>query len=811
MVAPDSLAGGLKVIEIGESVTAALAGMVLADYGADVLIVEGPSGSRLRQLPAFRMWARGARVARLDLTEPADRRRMSELAAGADVVVAALEPPTADRLGVDAASLRAGNPRLVHCEVSGFGRNHPLSQVAGHEGIVTARAGRAHEFSVLFAGERPAFPAVPVATYGAAMLAIQAVFAALFERERTGLGQATSTSLLAALGVFDLSGWAPGADRSLRLADVPMLFYTVARSKDGVWLQFAENSPSLFRAFLGAIGLEEVLDQPRFRQAPRVPDAAAARDLRALLLARVAERSWPEWQALFADRPDVSAEPFAWPGQALDHPQLVHTGDASEVSGAEVGRMRWLGPLVTCSATPARPAAVPAHPMAEPGPAQWAVATASPAAAGSAPARPTVAARAGSPVLLQGVTVLELATWIATPMGTALLAELGARVIKIEPFEGDPMRLYGPAGLKCVQGKESIALNLKSPEGRQIAHRLVEGADVLVHNYRPGVPERLGIDYGTLRALNRRLVYLYAASYGSTGPMSARPAFHVTAGAVCGGALAQAGSGGVPRPEVELTPGEVAWWSQHLTRCNEPNPDFNAALAVAAAVTMALLTRERTGEGQCLETRMMLSNAYTLSEHFIQYAGRSDRVFADAGLHGLSALYRLYRARQGWVFLAAPGDADFRRLCDALGQPALVDDPRFADTAARARHDGDLADELAAGFELRDAEEWENELTAKGVACVAAHEGPHASYIFDAEWAEPLGFSALSAASGLGPYRRYGRVIHGSRDRELGPPGAADRVGAQTRTILSTAGYDEEAIDKLIANGVVAVPDAPAN
>jgi crotonobetainyl-CoA:carnitine CoA-transferase CaiB-like acyl-CoA transferase len=813
MVDSDSLAGGLRVLEIGESITAALVGMVLADYGADVLVVEPPSGSRLRQLPAFRMWARGKRLAALDLAVPAGRRRVAELAGDADVAIVALEPGTADRLAVDGATLRASNARLVHCEVTGFGRGHPLSGVPGHEGIVAARGGRAHEFAVLLRGERPAFPAVPVATYGAAMLALQGVFAALVERERTGSGQAVSTSLLSALGVFDLSGWAPGSDRSLRLADVPMLFYTVARSGDGVWLQFSQNSPRLFRAFLAAIGLEDLLEQPRFRHAPRVPDPGDARDLRALLLARIGERSWKEWEAVFAANPDVSAEPFAWPGEALDHPQLVHTGDSSEVQDPDVGRLKWLGPLVTCSATPAFRPAVPANPTDGPGPATWTAAAGRAAASGrAAVAGRAAAATAARPAtgnvpvptsgLLQGVTVLELATWIATPMATALLAELGARVIKIEPFEGDPMRQYGPAGLKCVQGKESIALDLKTPEGREIVHGLAQGADVLVHNYRPGVPERLGIDYESVRALNPRLVYLYAASYGSTGPMSARPAFHVTAGAICGGALAQSGARGAPGPDARLTGEEVAWWSQHLTRCNESNPDFNAALAVAAAVTMALYARERTGEGQSLETRMMLSNAYTLSEHFVDYETHPGRTFPDAGLHGLGALCRLYPAREGWVFVAAGGQRDFALLCNALGTPGLADDARFADARGRGRHDAELADELAAAFRRRDARVWEEELTARGVGCVQVHDGPHAAYIFDAPWAERLGFSAVSAASGLGPYPRYGRAIRSARD--LGPPGAADRVGAQTRSILSGLGYDDGSIDKLVLGGVVA-------
>ena len=538
----------------------------------------------------------------------------------------------------------------------------------GYEGVVTAGAGRAHEFAVLFGGERPAFPAVPVATHGAAMLALQGIFAALVEREHTGCGQRIETSLLRALSVFDLSGWAPGADRALRLADAPMLFYTVARTRDGVWLQFSQNSPRLFRAFLRALELEHLLEQEPFRTAPQIADPGDARALRAILLDRVGERSWDEWRVIFAKDPDVSAEPFAWPGDALAHPQLMHTGDSIEVDDLTLGRTRQLGPLATLSAKPATG---------------------------------RIAAEHGPSRLLQGVTVLELATWIATPMATALLAELGARVIKIEPLEGDPMRGYGPVGLKCVQGKESIALDLKTTEGRDIVHRLVGRADALVHNYRPGVPERLGIDDATLRALNPGLIYLYAASYGSTGPMSARPAFHVTAGAICGGALAQSGGDGAPGPDVELSDEELAWWSQRLTRCNEANPDFNAALVVAAAVTMALYARARTGDGQTVETRMMAANAYTLSEHFIDYPGRPPRVLPDAGLHGLHALYRLYQAQDGWIFIAASDDRDFARLCEALGLPRLPQDPRFSTHAARALHDAELGRELEAVFAQR--------------------------------------------------------------------------------------------------------------
>jgi crotonobetainyl-CoA:carnitine CoA-transferase CaiB-like acyl-CoA transferase len=513
-------------------------------------------------------------------------------------------------------------------------------------------------------------------------------------------------------------------------------------------------------------------------------------------MARIAERTWAEWQEVFAPDANVSAEPFAHPGDALRHPQLVHTGDARDVDDPDVGPTRWLGPLVTSSATPPRrhPPASRRTPAAAP--LDW--------MAASPPPAPTDAG--SSRRLLQGITVLEFSTWIATPTCTALLADLGARVIKVEPLEGDPIRSHQLASYKTVQGKEVVTLDLKAPEGREIVHRLVAEADVLAHNYRPGAPERLGIDYATLRAINPRLVYLYAASYGSTGPMSARPAFHVTCGAVCGGALAQAGQGNPPPPDVELNADQLARWSQYLTRSNEANPDYNAGLAAAAAITMALFARERTGVGQELETRMMLSNAYTLSEHFIDYEGRPARVFPDHDLFGLGALHRLYRASEGWVLVVAPDDRQFARFAEAIGRPALAGDARFADGAARAAHDAELAGELEAVLATRPAAAWERDLTARGVACVEVNVGGHASYIFDAPWAESLGFVEMTAATGFGPYRRYGRAVRAAWDPGLS--GAADRLGAHTRQVLAGVGYDDDAVDKLLAMGVVVEGEA---
>jgi crotonobetainyl-CoA:carnitine CoA-transferase CaiB-like acyl-CoA transferase len=265
----------------------------------------------------------------------------------------------------------------------------------------------------------------------------------------------------------------------------------------------------------------------------------------------------------------------------------------------------------------------------------------------------------------------------------------------------------------------------------------------------------------------------------------------VTAGAICGGALAQAGRAGAPGPDVELGDEERAWWSERLSRCNESNPDVNAAVVTAAAVTMALQARARTGAGQAVETRMMGANAYALSEHFIEYPGRPPRALPDAELYGIHARYRLYRARDGWIFLAATDDRSFSRLCHALDRTLPVEDHR-------------LAQELEAAFRERPVDAWVRELTAAGVACVRAHDGTHADYVFGAPWAERLGFVEDASATGSGPYPRYSRVVRTTRD--VGPLGAADAAGAQTRDILVELGYDDNQVAAMLSHGIVSTP-----
>jgi len=773
------IADGVRVVEIGSSLSAAMAGMVMADAGAEVIQVEPPGGSPLRAQPGNAMWARGKQSLVADLREAAAAARVVSLLGEADVALIGLKPASAARFGVDHATLAESHPALVHVSVSGFGSSGPYRDVPCYDGSVAAKLGRMWDFSMLHAGERPAFAAGPVLAHAAAMLMLQGAFGALRERLRTGAGQRVETSLAQAYSIYDMMWWWPGSPMALRLEDIPFLPYPVARTKDGIWLQFAQNGPALFAALKSALDLPELGDYGGMMSGA----SSDARERRGLILKRVSERTWKEWQEVFDGERNISVEPFAEPGAALSHPQFEAIGDVVELKDPERGLTRQLGPLMDCPSLPLRVSA-PAPALDSLGSRGF---TSDPI-----PAAANTSGAAGNG-LLSGVTVLELGMWIALPFAGALLADLGARVIKLEPLTGDPMRGSGPTlSTKMVQGKETVCLDLKAPESREIVVRLVERADVLLHSYRPGVPERLGIDFETLRAINPRLVHLYNGSYGSTGPKAFAAAFHVTGGAVCGGAFAQAGEGTPPPADQAMSLDELARVSRRLELSNEANPDFNSAVSAAASACMGLYASELRGEAVALETRMMLSNAYMMSPWFVDYPGCERPALPDAELNGLSPLYRLYAASEGWIFLAASGARDLTRLSLALAEPSLSDAKPEA-----------LAATLEKTFRTRDADTWERDLTQRGISCMRADIGPFARWGFDEPWVRDSGLVCDVEPSELGRYSRYGACVTSERPAVLrgGFP-----AGQHTRSVLVEIGYSDAQIAELTAKSVVATP-----
>ena len=801
----------LRVIDLSSGPAGGVATMVLGDFGADVIKIERPGGDPLRRLPSAPMWLRGKRSAVLDLTEAGDRARLHELVAGADVVVASFRPGRAEALGADHATLSAINPRLVYCSITGWGPRGPYAQYPADEAIVSAKTGRMRSFFGFAPRPAPYFSPLQVGVHGAAQSAITGILAALFARDRLGAGQLVETSLLQGQFPQDLFGlvrtqlqrdfageFPPPAPAPARIT----LQYLPVMASDGRWIQFANLVEHLFHAMIAAVGLSEIYGDPRFATAPTLANQEDHDALRTLILERVRERPADEWMEIFRANGNVAAEPFETPQRALSNTDLLVNGEVVETEHPRLGRLRQLGPLARLTVTPGA--------VGGPEPLLGEHTSEVLAEAPRAPSAPPAASGngAGAPAPrhpLEGVTVVEFATVIAVPLGASLLADLGARVIKVESLEGDPHRGMG-VGLgayvgasKTTAGKDSICIDLKAPEGQRIAQQIIERSDILIHNFRPGVPERLGIGYEQARALRPDIIYIPATGYGPDGPSAHRPAAHPIPGAACGGALFQAGRDGAPSDAASVE--ELREGSGWLYGANETSPDPNTSVVLASAAMLGLHARRRTGEGQQIFLSMLGANAYANYDDFLSYEGKRERPTVDADVLGFSALYRLYPARSGWVMLAVSSDAQWPALCAALGRPDLASDPRFATAEDRREADDALSEVLTELLAAKDADTWEAELIPAGVPCVRADVHMPGTFLRDEEHMQANGFANEAEHAIWGPYQRWGPTVTFSGTPGRYGPGVL--AGEQTDSILEELGYGAADIADLRARRVV--------
>ncbi|MGZ5362654.1 MAG: CoA transferase [Mycobacterium sp.] len=787
-----SICTGLNVLEIGSgSVAASIAGVVLADAGARVVKLEPPAGDRLRahNPSGFLVWNRGKESLVADLRTAEGQQTVRDLAANADVVIEGFAPGTTSAWGIGADELRELNPALVHCTITGFGSSGPYAALKAYDSLVAAKAGLLARGSWAHRDGPIMFP-VPWASFGAAMQSVAGVMGALLVRETTGRGQALDATLVAGLDPIDYfvstivqlmakRGEKPSADA--RAAMSASRFGVLLATRDGRFIQTSTMLPHQGKALCDVAGIGHVLEDPRFAGLPTFANADDAQEWEDLLLEAFRARDLDHWLPLLEASPDVAFEVAVTSEEGLAHPQIVHNGDVVTVDDATHGPIRQVGPVGHFDKTPIGPKRSAPALGDNVGPL---VAHEFPVGGSAAPKHP-----------FDGITVVEFGCFYAMPYGTAMLAALGARVIKIEDGKGDPHRnSFGPevASAKTTAGKESLSVDLRTAEGRAVAQQVVAQADAFVNGFRSGVADKLGLGYKELSELNPKLLYVHAAGYGTDGPYAHRALYAQAAQTVAGSFGRQVGYWIDPAQSEGFSVMELQ--AVVLPRLNMlVDGDSNAALTLLAALSLGLYETRKTGVGQFMRTSMIGTNAWAYSDDFCSYEGKPPIPLCDDEYYGTGTLDRVYPASgDGWVCLSVRSDAELSALLATMGLPEVAAD------------DDGLEALLTAKFAERPAAEWESALTAARVGCVEVNMlGQPVFTSYDPVLRE-TGLTVAADHPVFGEMVRAAPpVAFSETPGRVAPPCLR---GQHNRSILTELGYSEGDIAKLEELNVVIAP-----
>jgi len=385
---------------------------------------------------------------------------------------------------------------------------------------------------------------------------------------------------------------------------------------------------------------------------------------------------------------------------------------------------------------------------------------------------------------LSGVTVLDLCSYLAGPYGCTLLADLGANVIKIESPQGDMLRQF-PSSLPnesrfflgTNRGKRALALDLKQPEGLAVLHRMVESADVLVENFRPSVPARLGIDFPRLKKVNPRLIYAGLTGYGDRGPLSDKGGFDQVLQCLTGMAVFQ--GGGADKPQLVL--GSVL--------------DYFTSALLAYGVAAALFHRERSGSGQYLSLSLLRSALTIQAGRFVWANSEGRDVARDSGAGGLTGIHP---TKDGMLYISVHSNHFFAALCELIGKPELASDPRCASMRTRAAHAAELLPELRAGLAARSAREWE-EIFGERVPCAAVRP---IEDMFDHPQVVADDLIATLDHPVVGEYRTMTKPVAFS-DTPGPAPVASPVFGQHSDSILAEYGFSPTEVSRMRDAGVV--------
>ncbi|MFA5630564.1 MAG: CoA transferase [Porticoccaceae bacterium] len=606
MYEPVRMLQGLTLVDFGSGMAPALISKYFSDNGARVIRVESAASDWARgYYAAYDAWYRDAEIKHFsDLGEAG----LSELLAQADACILGGEsypdeniPLVADRISAEHAHLVvldiAGNPR----DTSGYDR--PSSDL-----LAQARTGLCFEQYT----DKPIVMAFEPASYGAALQGICGLLAALYERHASGQGQLVATSLFEGTLTWVVQLW--GQYEHSRRETTPQpkdLHPLIFRCADGIYIHIVLGSSGSKYKLYKVLGIDDPSVTPEDSGMPDPGNTDRRNffgdiDLLAEYVAKFEGK--PLLEALWAEGLPVE-EVFA-PALCWDNPQVKYNGIIRELAdgGRQVGN-----PVI---ARRHRAQGTP---------------------------RPVASAKP-----LGGVKVVDFGAYVAGPLATRILADLGAEVIKVEPLKGDPSRAMLRSYASANRGKKGLAVDLKS--GIEVARKVVESADIVTNNFRSGVSTRLGIDPPSLHALRADMIVLESPGYGASGPLAKQAAFDLVMQALCGHEAKGGGEGNPP------------FWNRTYM------VDFAGGMLGAAALLTALNYRASSGNGVSLEVPLLNAGVFLLSEAIQGADGevRGARVL-NSSQTGYCANEALYQAQDGWLAIAARSGAQKEALARALG------------------------------------------------------------------------------------------------------------------------------------------------
>ena len=390
--------------------------------------------------------------------------------------------------------------------------------------------------------------------------------------------------------------------------------------------------------------------------------------------------------------------------------------------------------------------------------------------------------RTGGP--LAGITVIDLSAYIAGPYGCALLADLGAEVIKVEPPGGDTLRHYpstlvaeGRAFLGVNRSKRDIVIDLKKPEGLTVLHRLVKDADILVHNFRPSVPPRLGIDYPSLKAITPDLIYCSLTGYGETGPLAEKAGYDQVLQSITGICTFQ----GEGKDGPEIVYGSVV--------------DFYAAALLSNAVVAALYHREKTGQGQSISVSLLGAAIAMQATRFVWADGEPANVSRDMRSGGITGIHPCADGTS--LYLSANTPHFWQALCKKTDLPDMAVNPDYDTVRKRARQAEEILPRLRSALQQHTALEWED-IFGEEVPCGAVRP------------IEDMFDHPQVLAQGLVAHLQHPAVSYRAQSNAFTfhsvsnpAPLAAPAKGQHTDEILAEHGYSPAEISALRSAGAV--------